>query len=173
MKILHVGQMIGGLDVYIRNSIVYNIADNKYLIVCGKDDKHEPVIRNGKTVKEYHISLYRSLNPWNDLKALLQTIKIVRREKPDIIHCHSAKGGVIGRTAGWITGTKTCYTPHAFSFLCTPSKLKRNIYLAIEKMTKFKTYLLACSESEQQMAKEEVGYDVEHALVCRWNMERK
>lgn len=24
MKILHIGQMIGGLDIYIRNSIVYN-----------------------------------------------------------------------------------------------------------------------------------------------------
>lgn len=24
MKILHIGQMIGGLDVYIRNSIIYN-----------------------------------------------------------------------------------------------------------------------------------------------------
>ena len=24
MKILHIGQMIGGLDIYIRNSIIYN-----------------------------------------------------------------------------------------------------------------------------------------------------
>lgn len=165
MKILHVGQMIGGLDIYIRNSIVYNKADNEYVIVCGKADKHEVVMRNGKTVKEYHISLYRSLNPWSDLMALLQTIKIIRREKPDIIHCHSAKGGVIGRIAGWVTVTKTCYTPHAFSFLCTPSKVKRNIYLAIERMTKFKAYVLACSESEQKMAQDDVGYDEEHALV--------
>lgn len=165
MKVLHVGQMIGGLDIYIRNSIVYNKADNEYVIVCGDKDKHEPVIRDGKVVREYHISLYRRLNPFNDLRALIQTIKIIRKEKPDIIHCHSAKGGVIGRTAGWITGTPTCYTPHAFSFLCTPSKLKRNIYLAIEKLTKFKTFVMACSESEQQLAKEKVGYDEKHDLV--------
>ena len=67
MKVLHVGQMIGGLDIYIRNSIVYNKADNEYVIVCGDKDKHEPVIRDGKVVREYHISLYRStsvhLNP--------------------------------------------------------------------------------------------------------------
>ena len=31
MKILHVGQMIGGLDIYIRNSIVYNKEDNDYV----------------------------------------------------------------------------------------------------------------------------------------------
>jgi len=165
MKILHVGQMIGGLDIYIRNSIVYNKAHNDYIIVCGYRDKHNPVMRDGEAVPEYHISLYRSLNPFKDLKALLQTVKIIKKEKPDIIHCHSAKGGVIGRTAGWLTHTPTCYTPHAFSYLCTSSKLKRKIFLAIEKITKFKTFVLACSESEQQMAKEEVGYDERHALV--------
>lgn len=78
MKILHLGQMIGGLDIYIRNSIMYNkTGSNEYVIVCGDDDKHQPVERNGTPVKEYHISLYRSLNPKNDLKALWQAVKII------------------------------------------------------------------------------------------------
>ena len=56
MKILHIGQMIGGLDIYIRNSIIYNnVEDNEYVIVCGKDDKHQPVIRNGIEVVSVRI----------------------------------------------------------------------------------------------------------------------
>ena len=166
MKILHVGQMIGGLDIYIRNSIVYNkVENNEYIVVCGKEDKHRPVVRNGNAVKEYPISLFRSLNPVNDLKALIQAIKVIKTEKPDVIHCHSAKGGIIGRAAGWLTGVKTFYTPHAFSYLCTPSRLKRTVYLTIERLTRFNTYVLACSESEQQMAIKDVGYDKQHALV--------
>jgi glycosyltransferase involved in cell wall biosynthesis len=166
MKILHIGQMIGGLDVYIRNSIIYNRKEgNEYVIVCGDEDKHQPVIRNGEEVKEFHIALYRSLNPLNDLKALWQAIKIVKREKPDVIHCHSAKGGIIGRLAGWITGVRTFYTPHAFSFLCTPSRLKRWVFWTIERLTRFNTYVLACSESEQRMAMTDVHYDASHALV--------
>ena len=166
MKILHIGQMIGGLDIYIRNSIIYNkVEGNEYVIACGKDDKHQPVIRNGIEVKEYPISLFRSLNPLNDLKALIEAVRIIRKEKPDVIHCHSAKGGIIGRTAGWITGVKTFYTPHAFSYLCTPSKLKRWVFMTIERLTRFKTYVLACSESEQEMAIKEVGYSEVHALV--------
>ncbi len=158
--------MIGGLDIYIRNSIIYNKAENnEYIVVCGKEDKHQPIVRNGEAVKEYSISLFRSLNPWNDLRALIQTILIVRKEKPDIIHCHSAKGGIIGRTVGLLARVKTFYTPHAFSYLCTPSKLKRMVYLAIERLTRFNTYVLACSESEQQMAVKDVGYDKQHALA--------
>lgn len=165
MKILHVGQMIGGLDVYIRNSIVYNNAGNEYVIVHGDKDSSKPVLKGSKAVKEYAIQLYRSLNPVNDFMALLQVIEIIRREKPDTIHCHSAKGGVIGRTAGWLTGTRTLYTPHAFSFLCSPSKLKRRVYLFIERITRFNAYVLACSASEQKMAIECVKYKPAHALL--------
>ena len=52
--------MIGGLDIYIRNSIIYNnVEDNEYVIVCGKEDKDQLVIRNGVEVKKYPISLFR------------------------------------------------------------------------------------------------------------------
>lgn len=165
MKILHVGQMIGGLDVYIRNSIVYNNSGNEYVIAHGDKDNSKPVLKDGKTVKEYAIPLYRSLNPINDLKALSQVVRLIRSEKPDLIHCHSAKGGVIGRTAGWLTRTRTLYTPHAFSFLCSPSALKRCVYLFIERITRFNAYVLACSASEQKMAIESVNYSPTHALL--------
>jgi len=54
MKILHVGQMIGGLDIYIRNTICYADKDFEYVIVHGKGDKNKPVIKNGGTIKEYN-----------------------------------------------------------------------------------------------------------------------
>lgn len=165
MKILHLGQMIGGLDIYIRNSIVYNENDNEYVIIHGEKDNCKPVIRKGKPIKEYSVALYRNLNPINDFKAFFATIRIIRKEKPDIIHCHSAKGGVIGRTAGFITRIRTFYTPHAFSFLCTPSALKRYIYITIERITKFKSYVLACSSSEQKMAVDYIKYKREHVLL--------
>lgn len=48
MKKLQVGQMIGG---------VYNKENTDYIIVCGDEDKHNPVMRDSKLVREYHISL--------------------------------------------------------------------------------------------------------------------
>lgn len=163
---MHIGQMIGGLDVYIRNSIT-NCKDDsiEFVIVCGREDKHQPVKRGKNIVREHHISMYRSLNPFYDLIGFLQVIFCIIREKPDLIHCHSAKGGMFGRLAGWLTGTKTLYTPHAFSYLCTSSKYKRNIFLWLERCTKMGTYLLACSESERQMGIKEVKYCQSHALM--------
>ena len=163
MKVLHIGQMIGGLDVYIRNTISYASDSLDFVIACGKDDDHKRVERFGKPVKEYGISLHRALNPLKDIKAIVESIRIIIKEKPDIIHCHSAKGGVVGRIAGFLTGTKTFYTPHAFSYLSTPSRLKRSVYLLIEKICRLNSCLLACSESEMESGMNVVGYRAQRA----------
>lgn len=47
---------------------------------------------------------------------MVQTVRIIKKEKPDVIHCHSAKGGMIGRIVGFVTNTPVFYTPHAFHF---------------------------------------------------------
>ena len=163
MKVLHIGQMIGGLDGYIRNTISYASDSLDFVIACGKDDEHKRVERFGKPVKEYGISLYRALNPLKDIKAIVESIRVIKKEKPDIIHCHSAKGGVVGRISGFLTGTTTFYTPHAFSYLSTPSIQKRRVYLLIEKMCRLNSRLLACSESEMESGMNVVGYSAQRA----------
>lgn len=165
MKVLHVGQMIGGLGVYIRNTVTYISDEFEFVIVHGEGDNSKPVMKNRKEVKEYTISLYRDLNPLKDLKGLIQVIRIIQKEKPDIIHCHSAKGGFIGRMAGFLTRTKTFYTPHAFSFLSTQNKIKKRIYLFLERMARLNSFLLACSESEKELGMEQVHYKEKRAYV--------
>lgn len=46
--------------------------------------------------------LGRELNFWNDLVALTKIYGIIKKEKPDIIHTHTAKAGSLGRLAGLI-----------------------------------------------------------------------
>ena len=164
MKVMMLGQMVGGLDIYIRNTISYADDNIDYLIVKGEADNNKPVIHSGKAVREISISLYRALNPWKDIRGVFQAIKIIRNEKPNLVHCHSAKGGVVGRIAAWRCGIPCAYTPHAFSFLCSDSRLKSGLFRLIERMTKFKTYVLACGESEREMAINEVGYRSKSAL---------
>lgn len=168
MKVFHIGQLIGGLDIYIRNSITFASGDIEYVIMHGENDNNKPIYSNGVVIKEYATALQRDLNIAKDMKALCQAIRIICKEKPDVIHCHSAKGGIIGRIAGFITGTATLYTPHGFSFLCSPSKKKQWIYKTLERMTRLNSYMLACGESEQQLGIDEIGYS-ERKTLCWHN----
>lgn len=167
MKILHIGNLKSGIDTYVRNTVALASDKFEYVIVNGADDNSEPYMRHGKQVKTYSIDMYRALNPVKDMKAVMQAIKIIKKEKPDLVHCHSAKGGVIGRFAAFFTGTKVVYTAHAFSFLSAESAKKKQIFLLLEKIAKLNSYLLACSGSERELGIKVVGFKEKKAFA--WN----
>jgi glycosyltransferase involved in cell wall biosynthesis len=80
-------------------------------------------------------------NPgWRDLLALAALIRIVRRERPEIIHTHAAKGGTLGRIAALIAFPWPARRPvlvhtyhgHSLSGYFTPRTTA--VYRAIERM---------------------------------------
>lgn len=151
--VLHITQSLGGVETSIR-SIVNNIDDRifKSIILCPDPDL-EVTGKSGSKVKTYYIPYCREVSILNDLKHILATIKLVKRVKPDLLHCHSAKGGFIGRLAGYLAGIPTIYTSQGFSYLCTDDPLRRALFLSLEKLARsWTTLLLACSESEVQRA---------------------
>ena len=167
MKILHIGNLKSGIDTYVRNTVALASDKFEFVIVNGADDNSKPYMRHGKQVKTYSIDMYRALNPVKDMKAVMQAIKIIKKEKPDLVHCHSAKGGVIGRFAAFFTGIKVVYTAHAFSFLSAESAKKKQVFLLLEKIAKLNSYLLACSGSERELGIKVVGFKEKKAFA--WN----
>jgi len=167
-KIAHLLHSLGGVDVYVRlllNNIDADSFEN--IVIHGTKDTAVPFLdKNKKNVKQYKISIFREISLLNDLKATYQTYQVLKREKPDLIHCHSAKGGIIGRVLGPLLGIKVIYTPHAFSYLSTQNTLKRGVFLGIEKLlAKRSSLLLATSNSEKKRAIEEVGFDPQNTIV--------
>lgn len=112
----------------------------------------------GKNIKFIRVENFtRSINPQKDFKALKEIRKIVKEEKPDIVHLHSSKAGILGRLAVNGNKIKMFYNPHGFSFLKKDdSKLKRGIYWTIEKLTACingKCVIVGCSKGEYKEAK--------------------
>lgn len=87
-----------------------------------------------------------------DIKACKEVRQIIKQEKPDIVHMHSSKAGIVGRLVVSSKNRKLFYTPHGYSFLKQDdSRLKRFVYKSIEKaaaMWRRKCQTVACSEGE-------------------------
>ncbi|MDA8175358.1 MAG: glycosyltransferase [Nitrospiraceae bacterium] len=82
-----------------------------------------------------HLPMTRAVSPSADLNAFISIMKILKKQKPDIVHLHSSKAGFLGRLACWLTGAQNVfYSPRGFAFLMKDSPaLKRKIYYALEK----------------------------------------
>lgn len=167
-KIVHILHAVGGVDVSLR-LILANIDSEKFesIVVHGDSDKNEPFLNNKNyPVKNYPISIIRNIKPSKDYKAINATNKIIKDEKPDLIHAHSAKGGVIGKIAGKMNNIPVLHTPQAYSFLSADNKLKKNVFLSLEKfLSKWNNKILASSNSERNRALKEVGYKNERVLL--------
>ncbi len=106
----------------------------------------------------YEVEMQRSVSFSKDKKVILETREILKKIKPDIIHLHSAKAGVIGRLAaiGIVPNDKVFYSPHGFSFVQQNiSSFKKNFFKIIEyAMPKiFGGTIVASGNTEFKMAK--------------------
>lgn len=167
-KIIHLLHSVGGVDISLRlilNNINCEIFEN--IVIHGHSDTASAFYDNkNNKIKAYKIPIFREISIFNDLIAIYKAYRIIRKERPNIIHVHSAKGGIIGRFIGKFIKIKILFTPQAFSYLSESKGIKRTLFLSIEKFfANSNTILLASSNSEKQRALNEVRYKKDKIMV--------
>lgn len=80
--------------------------------------------------------LRREINLLQDMLSFVSLIRLLTREKYDIVHTHNSKAGVIGRLAAWCTGTPVIiHTLHSCVFKYSNlNRFQKMFYLYIEKI---------------------------------------
>lgn len=78
--------------------------------------------------------LVRPIAPRLDAKAADKLDKILRELKPDIVHTHSSKAGILGRkAAAKIAASKIVHTIHGLAYHRYNSWWRNRFYIALEK----------------------------------------
>lgn len=86
-------------------------------------------------VRGIRISMTRKITPFRDLRALLKLIFLFLREKPEIVHTHTPKAGILGMLAAYITGVPhRLHTVAGLPLLVTTGN-KRRLLNFVEKLT--------------------------------------
>jgi glycosyltransferase involved in cell wall biosynthesis len=62
-------------------------------------------------------SMRRAIHPWRDVRSYRHIKQVLRDFRPDVVHTHSAKGGILGRSAAWALGVPAVvHTVHGAPF---------------------------------------------------------
>ena len=100
-------------------------------------------------------SLRRSISA-HDFFALFALISLDQQIKPDVVHLHSSKAGILGSIAGFIARTPTVYTVHGFVFNEPQSSIKQGFYICVEWLAarlRSKTIVLSRAEEKIGLSK--------------------
>jgi glycosyltransferase involved in cell wall biosynthesis len=78
--------------------------------------------------------LVRSISPYNDILAYFKLRKHLAAFKPDVVHTHSAKAGIIGRFAAWnLKAPLVVHTVHGAPFYPYQNFFVRKFYQSCER----------------------------------------
>jgi len=140
MRILHVFRTpVGGLFRHVRDLTRGQQARGHQVgILCDSTTGGETAAQLLKDVEMFcELGVERmpiSRFPgWGDLKGANAVIQHARAIRPDIIHCHGAKGGFYGRFAARNLGIASVYTPHGGSLHYNWMNPAGAAFLAAEK----------------------------------------
>jgi glycosyltransferase involved in cell wall biosynthesis len=99
-------------------------------------------------------SLIREVRPLQDARAFLSLWRLFRQERPDIVHTHSSKAGILGRWAARMAGVPVIFhTAHGFGFNDFQRPLVRKVYVWLERKTaKITTKLVVVSYANAERA---------------------
>ena len=94
----------------------------------------------------------RSISSVRDLQSLWRLIGIFQREKPTVVHTHTAKAGTLARLAAMLTGVPVrVHTFHGHVFAGYFSAAVTRLFLAIERFLAGHTdCIVAISESQKK-----------------------
>ena len=85
--------------------------------------------------KTIEVPMERRISLTKDIKSLWQMIKVMRKEKPYIVHSMTPKARLLTMIAGWLTGVPV--RVHTFTGLVWPTEkgIKRKILMATDWLT--------------------------------------
>ncbi len=92
--------------------------------------------------------LGREISPFRDFKTCLKLFRIIKKEKPQIVHTHTAKAGTVGRLAAKLAGVPVIlHTFHGHVFHSYFSPGKTRLFIIIERfLARFSNRVITVSK---------------------------
>ena len=161
IKVVHILEgFLGGMSTYVC-TVLPQLAQKGFdvTLICSLNrswpdgDTRISELRE-RGVKVHIIPMYREISPLKDIHSFSIILRLLSKNKFDIVHTHCSKAGVLGRIAAILIGKNVIlHSPHCFAFMRCNSRFKKLLYLVLEELLgRLTAKLVAVSRSEAAVA---------------------
>jgi glycosyltransferase involved in cell wall biosynthesis len=112
----------------------------------GPEGSLEPAVAGYPGLLSIVPPLVRPVSPFKDLLALAQLTRLLKTTRPEVVHTHSGKAGILGRLAAWRAGTPVIlHHVHGPSFGPFQGPMANGCFRAAERFAARATTHFVCS----------------------------
>lgn len=119
IKLIRTSTIALSLDVLLKGQLKYLKSKYDVIAISGYD-QHLEIVREREGVKIQDVAMERNIAPVQDLKSLIQLYKVLKAEKPTIVHSITPKAGLLTMLAAKFAGVPVRI--HTFTGLVFPTR---------------------------------------------------
>lgn len=133
-KIIRSSTIPGSLYTFAKQQLIM-LSKEYEVIAVSSPGKRLEQIRDECGIRVIGVPMKRHVSLYSDVISLFRLIRVLNKEKPDVIHSMTPKAGLLSMLAGKITGVPV--RVHTFTGLVFPTSygLKRKILMLTDKIT--------------------------------------
>jgi len=134
MKLIRITTIPLSLKVLLRGQLKFM---SHYFEVIGvsSNDKELEEVKNEEGITVVPIEMSRKITPIQDIKSLIKTYRFLKKERPQIVHTHTPKAGIVGMLAAKLAGVPIRLHTVAGLPLMEATGKKRKVLDFVEKLT--------------------------------------
>ncbi|AQT70333.1 Putative teichuronic acid biosynthesis glycosyltransferase TuaC [Anaerohalosphaera lusitana] len=164
---------------FYRQLVADMVSDGTKVTVIASEGEELGWLSNECGCSTKAVEIKRRIDVLGDLKSFLKLSKFLFLEKPDMMHAHTPKGGLLGMLSAFFAGCKKrIYTVHGLP-MDTATGLKRKLLWAVEWLScKLATKVLAVSPSlkkrmiEEKLCNKDKITVLNHGSACGIDLSR-
>lgn len=134
-KIIRITTVPVALNILLKHQMQFLSNNGFEVIMVSADGKELNDLIKQENCRHIIVPMTRTISPMRDLMCLVKLVKILRNEKPDIVHSHTPKAGIVGMLAAYFAGVPIRLHTVAGMPLLVAKGNKRRLLEMVEKLT--------------------------------------
>jgi glycosyltransferase involved in cell wall biosynthesis len=135
VTVVHVTTAPRALLAFVTGQLQYMRERGFRVAAVTSPGEHLDKVIARERIEVYTVDMPRRITPAGDLAALGKLCKLLRQLRPQVVHSHTPKAGMLGMLAAWLTGVPVrVYSCHGLPYV-TANGMRRRLLMASEALS--------------------------------------